>query len=128
MKKEDVKFLYCKHCGNLVEMIDPSGVDIICCGEPMEELEIKTADTGVEKHLPVVEKDGDLWKGTVGEVLHPMTPEHHIQWIAVVEDDKVQRVSLSATDEPTATFHVKGDAYVYSYCNLHGLWRVSVKK
>ena len=44
MKKEDVKFLYCKHCGNLVEMIDPSGVDIICCGEPMEELEKEMAD------------------------------------------------------------------------------------
>ena len=108
-------------------MVDPSGVDIICCGEPMTELEIKTADTGVEKHLPTVKKNGDLWTVTIGEVLHPMSAEHYIQWIAVVQDDRVERVSLNPTDEPKATFHVQGDADVYAYCNLHGLWRVSVK-
>jgi superoxide reductase len=125
MKKENIKFLYCEHCGNLVEMIEDSGVDIICCGEEMTGLVAKTADTGVEKHLPKVEKDGDLLKVTVGEVLHPMTDKHSIQWIAVVEDDRIQRVDLNPTDEPKAQFHVKGDADVYAYCNLHGLWKTS---
>ena len=123
MKKENVKFLYCQHCGNLVEVIEDSGVNIVCCGEDMTELVAKTSDVGVEKHLPKVEKDGDLLKVTVGEVLHPMTDEHYIQWIAVVEDDRFQRVDLTPSDEPKAQFYVTGDADVYAYCNKHGLWK-----
>jgi len=94
----------------------------------MIELKAKTADTGVEKHLPTVEKDGDHLKVTVGEVLHPMTEEHYIKWIAVVQDDHVERYDLNHTDEPKATFYVTGDADVYAYCNLHGLWKLSVDK
>lgn len=126
MKKENVKFLYCQHCGNLVQMIEDSGVDIICCGEEMAELVGKTADTGVEKHLPTVQKDGDHLNVTVGEVLHPMTDEHYIQWIAVVQDGHVEHYDLSPTDEPKATFCATGPADVYAYCNLHGLWKLSV--
>lgn len=125
MKKENVKFLYCQHCGNLVEMIDPSGVEIICCGEPMTELEPKSADTGAEKHVPKVEKDGNTLTVTVGEVLHPMTEEHFIQWVAVVQDDRVERVSFHPGDTPQATFTVSGPADIYAYCNLHGLWKTS---
>ncbi len=126
MKKENVKFLYCEHCGNLVQVVEDSGVPIVCCGDDMTLLVPKTADAGVEKHLPAVEKDGDLLKVTVGEVLHPMTEEHHISWIAVVQDDRVQRFDLDPTGEPKAEFHVTGEADVYSYCNIHGLWKVSV--
>ncbi|MEG1926837.1 MAG: desulfoferrodoxin, partial [Ruthenibacterium sp.] len=32
------KFFICKHCGNMVGMIDNKGVPLICCGEPMQEL------------------------------------------------------------------------------------------
>ena len=128
MKKENVKFLYCEHCGNLVEVVEDSGVPIVCCGEDMAELVAKTADAGVEKHLPTVEKDGDHLKVTVGEVLHPMTEEHHIAWIAVVQDGHFERYDLDPTGEPKATFYVTKDADVYSYCNLHGLWKISVAK
>ncbi|MEX1378250.1 MAG: desulfoferrodoxin family protein [Eubacteriales bacterium] len=127
MKKEDVKFLYCPHCGNIATKLYDSGVDIVCCGEEMVELEIKTSDTGVEKHLPKVERVGDQLKVTVGEVEHPMTDEHFIQWIEVVQDNHVERFHLKPGDKPAATFCAKGEADVYSYCNLHGLWRTSVK-
>ena len=126
MKKEDVKFLRCEHCGNLVGFIEDKGVDVICCGEPMKILEAKQSDAGVEKHLPVAMKDADRLKVTVGEVLHPMTDEHYIQWIAVVRDNHTERIALTPSDEPKAVFCGDGDADVYSYCNLHGLWKVSI--
>jgi len=127
MKKEDVKFLKCEHCGNLVGFIEDKGVEVICCGDPMNVLVAKQSDAGVEKHLPVATKDGDKLNVVVGDVLHPMTQEHYIQWIAVVGDDHTERIALKSTDEPKATFSFKGDSDVYAYCNLHGLWKVNVK-
>ncbi len=126
MKKENIKFLRCEHCGNMVGFIEDKGVDVICCGEPMKTLVAKQSDAGVEKHLPVVVKDADKLKVTVGDVLHPMTDEHYIQWIAVVHDNHTERIALQSTDEPKAVFSSYGNADVYSYCNLHGLWKVSI--
>ncbi len=41
-----------------------------------------TASEGAgEKHLPVVERDGDKITVKVGSVFHPMTKEHSITWI-----------------------------------------------
>lgn len=92
----------------------------------MTKLEAKSADVGVEKHLPSVVKEGNVLNVTVGETVHPMTDEHYIQWIAVVQDNRTERVSLSSADEPKGTFTVDGSADVYAYCNIHGLWKVTV--
>ena len=32
------KFYICKHCGNMIGMIKSSGVNVVCCGDPMTEL------------------------------------------------------------------------------------------
>ena len=53
------KFRICRHCGNLVGMINDSGVTMICCGEPMEELTANTTEAAHEKHLPEVTVEGD---------------------------------------------------------------------
>lgn len=72
---------FCKHCGNMVEMIKSSGAAMVCCGDPMTELVANTEDAAYEKHIPVVEIDGNKVSVVVGDVIHPMTPEHHIAWI-----------------------------------------------
>ena len=64
----DQKFFLCKHCGNLVGMINNAGVKIICCGEPMEELKPNTPDAAVEKHVPIVKRDGQTVEVCVGSV------------------------------------------------------------
>ena len=115
---------YCKQCGNLVEMTAEGAGELVCCGEPMELLEAKTADQGKEKHVPVTsEKDGGLLV-KVGDVPHPMTEEHWINFIEVCTSDTVIRKELKAGDAPEAWFNVKpGEVVcVRSYCNLHGLW------
>ena len=122
----EMKFYKCKHCGNIVAVVKASGAPISCCGEKMTEIVPGTADAAVEKHVPVVEiKDGKVIV-TVGEVAHPMAPEHYIEWIAISTDQGNQRKILEPGDKPMACFALcdgeKLEA-AYAYCNLHGLWK-----
>ncbi|MFW5898788.1 MAG: desulfoferrodoxin FeS4 iron-binding domain-containing protein, partial [Candidatus Saliniplasma sp.] len=57
---EKLEVYRCNVCGNIVEMVHEGIGELICCGEPMELLEEKVEEEGMEKHLPVVEevKDG----------------------------------------------------------------------
>ena len=34
----NTKFYICRTCGNIIEKINDSGVPVVCCGKPMEEL------------------------------------------------------------------------------------------
>ena len=121
-----MKKLYkCNRCGSLVGKVHDGGGTLACCREDMEELVPKTADSATEKHLPVVEYNGNLVKVTVGSTLHPMTEEHHIQFIILETDLGYQRKPLKADGEPVATFAIQDGEKVlaaYEYCNLHGFW------
>ncbi len=110
---------------NLVEVTAEGATALVCCGEDMELLEAKTADQGKEKHVPVVsEKDGGVFV-KVGDVPHPMTDEHWINFIEVCTADTVIRKELNAADAPEGWFNVASAdvVSVRSYCNLHGLWK-----
>lgn len=123
------KFYICKHCGNLVGMIYNSGVPMMCCGEPMQELVANTVDAAKEKHVPVVEIDGSTVKVKVGSVEHPMTEAHHIAWIYIETEHGGQRKKLAVTGKPEAEFALTADdkvVGVYEYCNLHGLWLTKI--
>lgn len=50
----------------------------------MNELVANTTEAAVEKHIPVVNIDGNKVKVQVGSTLHPMIPEYYIAWIYVV--------------------------------------------
>ena len=119
----DAKFYRCKHCGNLVAVIEDGGPVPVCCGEPMQLLVAGEVDAAVEKHVPVVTIDGDRAKVSVGEVAHPMTDAHYIQWVAVANGDKLIVKYLHPGDAPEVGFcaHAVEGATVYAYCNLHGL-------
>ncbi|HNY05742.1 MAG TPA: desulfoferrodoxin family protein [Candidatus Egerieousia sp.] len=122
----DVKFFRCRHCGNIIAYVHSSGVQVICCGEPMQELIPNTTDAAQEKHVPVVEVSGNKVTVTVGSVEHPMTPEHYIQWICLQTKQGNQRKELAPGEKPVACFALcEGDEAVaaFEYCNLHGLWK-----
>ncbi|NLX70335.1 MAG: desulfoferrodoxin [Clostridiales bacterium] len=125
--REKVAFYRCEVCGNLVELINRGGGEMVCCDQPMTRLVANTVDASAEKHVPyVTRKDGKIYV-QVGSEPHPMIPEHYIQWIVMVTDKTMVRVALSPNDEPKAVFDDLGDADVYEYCNLHGLWKAEVK-
>lgn len=121
-----MKFYICKHCGNIVAMVKESGAPISCCGEKMSEIIPGTTDAAVEKHVPVIEVNGNIVTVTVGEVVHPMIPEHYIEWIAISTNKGNQRKPLKPGEEPKACFALYEGEQVeaaYAYCNLHSLWK-----
>jgi superoxide reductase len=117
----------CSVCGNIVVLMHSGGGTLVCCEHPMNLLKAGENETAAkEKHIPVVTQDGDFVEVAVGSVAHPMTPEHLIEWIAVVTDTQVYTQYLSPGDAPAAAFTLPAgtkDFDVYEYCNLHGLWK-----
>ena len=122
----ELKFYRCKHCGKIIVIVNETAVPTICCGEAMEQIIPGTTDAAVEKHVPVITKNGNLVEVNVGSVAHPMAPEHYIEWIALRTKQGNQRKILKPGDAPKATFAlVDGDEVIeaFAYCNLHSLWR-----
>ena len=101
-----MKFYVCSHCGNIIAFVKSSGVPVVCCGEKMQELEPNTTDAAVEKHVPVVQVDGQKVTVTVGSTEHPMLPEHYIEWIALATKQGNQRKELKPGQKPQAEFMV----------------------
>lgn len=121
---ENQKFLFCKHCKNLVAVVNDSNVPIICCGEPMIELVPGSVDASVEKHVPEVKVEGNKITVEVGSVIHPMIKEHYIMWIGLKTSKGFQIKHLTPEDAPKALFEIIDETpeVVYAYCNIHGLW------
>ena len=120
-----MEFYRCRHCGNIIAYTNKSGVKVMCCGEEMGLLTENTTDAAMEKHVPVIKREGMKVEVTIGSVEHPMEEKHYIQWIALETKNGNQRVILQPGDKPQAVFYVAEDDVVikaYEYCNLHGLW------
>ena len=122
------KFFICKHCGNLIGLIDNKGVPMICCGEKMTELVPNTVEASTEKHLPAITVSGDSISVQIGSVPHPMEEKHHIDFVYVETQRGGQRKCLKVGGEPNLEFCFTDDkpVAVYAYCNLHGLWRTNI--
>lgn len=109
----------CEICGNIVEVIHASGGTLVCCGQPMKLQEEKINEEGkTEKHRPVI--IGNVVK--VGSIEHPMTEEHHIEWIEASNGKETTKVFLKVGEKPEAKFSFKPTS-ARAYCNLHGLWK-----
>ena len=123
------KFYVCEHCGNMVGMIHDAGVPMMCCGQKMTKLEPGVVEASHEKHIPVVTREGDTVKVTVGSVNHPMAEEHHIAWVYLQTCRGGQRKCLKVGSDPVVTFALCDETpvAVYAYCNLHGLWKADVE-
>ncbi len=122
------RFYICEHCGNLVGMINDAGVPLMCCGQKMTKLQPGTADASHEKHVPVVEVEGDNVRVTVGKDEHPMMEEHSILWVYLQTDRGGHRKCIAVEDKPVVTFVLSDEkpTAVYAYCNLHGLWKTDI--
>ena len=121
-----VQFFICNHCGNIIAMIKDQGVPIKCCGENMQEITAGSSEGAQEKHIPVYHIDGETVTVSVGEVAHPMTPEHYIDWVCLETEDGFQLKKLNQGMSPHISFSItKGDNIiaVYAFCNQHSLWK-----
>ena len=122
------KFYICETCGNLIGMINNSGVPVMCCGKRMTALEPNTVEASNEKHIPVVSVEGSKVIVNVGSVDHPMVAEHYIEWVYVETEKGGYRKDLRPDSAPHVEFELGEDkaVAVYAYCNLHGLWMTSL--
>ena len=119
----------CEKCGNIFIVGHKGACTPTCCGEEMKLVTANTVDAAVEKHVPVVTRDGDKISVKVGSVEHPMLEEHYIASIMLETDRSLQVRYGRPTDKPEATFIVapgETPVAVYEYCNLHGLWKADV--
>ena len=125
---KNVKFYICEKCGNIVQKIEDSGVNVVCCGQKMMYLEPGVVEASREKHIPIVKKDGNDVKVIVGSVLHPMADDHHIAWVYLETDmgGQMKHLDVNASPEITFTLGDEKPIAVYAYCNLHGLWKTDV--
>ena len=113
-------------CGNIVEVLHAGKGELVCCGQPMELLQEKTADVGLEKHVPVVETTDKGIKVKVGDIPHPMEEKHYIEWVEVIADGNIYRKFLKPGDKPEAEFEIRPQKVTArEYCSIHGLWKSS---
>ena len=117
----------CNVCGNIVEVLHAGKGELVCCGQPMELLQEKATDAGLEKHVPVIEATDSGIKVKVGDVPHPMEEKHYIEWIEIITDSGACRHFLKPGDKPEAEFEIEPQKVkgAREYCNIHGLWRSS---
>ena len=114
----------CNVCGNIVEVLHGGVGELVCCNEPMELLQGKTADYKTEKHVPVIEKIDAGYKVKVGSVPHPMEEKHYIVWIELTADGKEYKQFLKPGKPAEAVFNIEaGSVSARELCNLHGLWK-----
>lgn len=92
----------------------------------MNELIPNTTDAAREKHVPVIVKEGNKVTVKVGELAHPMTPEHYILFVELIAGDTVLRHDFKEGDTVAeAVFYVDDPNVTLQareFCNKHGFW------
>ena len=109
------QFYVCPICGNVVHTLGNTVVS--CCGIMLPALEAEESD---EDHAITIEAVEDEHFITI---LHPMTKEHYISFIAYETSDRLQLVKLYPESNAQTRLQLRGMGYVYYYCNRHGLFR-----
>lgn len=87
-----------------------------------------------KKHIPEVILPKRLKAGVemeitvkIGEIPHPMMPEHFITWVAIYEGDKLlKKNKLEPETPPETVFKLKFDSSkqlrCLEECSIHGIW------
>lgn len=127
----NVKIYKCSVCGRILISVDGVTQKPYCCNKEMEELTPRNDDTLKDKHIPVVMYDKNKIIVKIGDKPHPFTDEHYIEWIILSTDKGLQIRYLKPFENPQVTFNIGEDEEienVYSYCNIHALWRLPCYK
>ena len=112
------KFHVCPICGNIIHTLGNTLVS--CCGITLPPLEPEEADDGHALTIENVEDEHFL------TLRHSMTKEHFISFVAFVTSDRVQLVKLYPEGDAQTRLQLRGQGYLYWYCNRHGLFRRKV--
>ena len=114
-----MKFYVCPICGNIIYSTGETVVS--CCGIVLPVLEAESAE---DAHRLNVEKIEDEYYVTIP---HEMSKEHYISFIAAVKDNGCEVRKLYSEGNAEAHFKVNRTKNLLYYCNVHGLFKVSVR-
>lgn len=112
------KFYVCPICGNV--MYSMGNAMITCCGVTLPALDAEDEEAA---HTITVEPVEDEHFITV---LHPMTKQHFISFLAFVTSDRIQIIKFYPEGNAETRLQLRGRGFVYYYCNQHGLFRKKV--
>ena len=112
------KFYVCPICGNV--MYSMGNAMITCCGVTLPALDAEDEEAA---HTITVEPVEDEHFITV---LHPMTKQHFISFLAFVTSDRIQMIKFYPEGNAETRLQLRGRGFVYYYCNQHGLFRKNV--
>ena len=121
---ELLEFYRCDICGHIIQIMHEGDGELVCCGKPMRKLiPSGLSNEKEEKHVPVFREN----KIFVGSEPHPMSAEHHIEFIEAVSMDKKQvKIQFLTPEKDNPEMELKDPSSchsAYEYCNLHGLWQ-----
>lgn len=105
----------CPICGNVI--LARGEAMISCCGIQLPALEAEEPD---EAHGAKIERVEDEFFVSAA---HPMTKDHSLSFFAYVTMDRYEIKALYPEGNAEARFFVRGNGWLYSYCNQHGLFR-----
>ena len=115
---EKLEIYKCLICDNVVEITHSGAGVLVCCNENMQLLKENIASEE-NAHFAHIENLNEITKKITFN--HPMTDEHHIEYIEVISNDKkyLKRKFLQNTETPELTFksECKEGFWVRMYCN-----------
>ena len=112
------KFYVCPICGNAIHSTGDTVVS--CCGITLPALEAEDADSAHRINLEQVEDEHFI------SILHPMTKQHFISFVAFVSSDRIELVKFYPEGNAETRLQLRGRGHLYYYCNQHGLFRKKV--
>lgn len=123
--------VFLKKKEEILYLVSGKKEELECClKEGYSILDSSMAEGAGEKHLPVVEKDGNRITVKIGSIFHPMTEEHSIAWIFLETKLGGQLIRLKPDQEPVGEFLLSSQdeaVAAYAYCNLHGFWKTEIR-
>ncbi len=113
-------FYICPVCGNIMHSMGKAVIS--CCGITLPQMAVDEPDDDHKLNIEYIE---DEYYITID---HEMTKQHYISFIAYVTSDRVNMVKLYPEGNAQTRFFIRGDGYIYYYCNHHGLMRQKISR
>ena len=120
---EKLEIYKCLICDNVIEITHDGEGILVCCNQNMELMKenVPNIENAHFAHIEIVDE-------TTKKVCfkHPMTPEHHIEYVEAISNDKkyLKRKFFDETEPCEFTFkcNCKEGFYIRLYCNKDGVW------
>ena len=113
-----VKFYVCPVCGNII--CSTGNTLVSCCGISLPNLEVEPIDKNHE--IKIQKKEDEYYV----KILHDMSKQHYISFIAAIKDNGYELTKLYPEGEAETRFKIERTQYIYYYCNHHGLFKTKI--